>query len=315
MIYILFLVSILLITVLAVVIKKLQRQKLENSIARQKLKEADKTVKKIEQIRNDLIERDRLVNQLDSQIEELKGEQDRLWNLNKKEEETIENLRKNIEIKTEENKNLTKEKSELWKRIQDLDLEISKSKSPLTREIIRLPHLPSTLDSVLEYRRFFDWIDSEPRVNHRVESWLNRQEELRAFVEISNDGNTYLNALGILLYDAVKRVQDDRPRVRWPKPFAFPSSTKNCVSRVEHSRPRGWQQFVEKLCNIDCVKSVVYDEAAYGGSIIKVIDARQGTLALRYGSADLWLPLRIETTARGEEEINLVVEYIRLHIM
>ena len=210
---------------------------------------------------------------------------------------------------------IEEETGRLLQRLQQLELENSELKSLTTREIIRLPQLPNDINAVLELRNFFEWIDLEPRKSHEVESWLKRKEEIRALIEIGNDGYSYLNALGNLLYDAVKRVQDDRPRVRWPKPSAIPPFTKNCVSEIEHRRPRGWERFVGSLCDIDCVSRVSYDENAYGGSIIKVIDAQHGTLVLRYGSADLWLPLRIETTARGQEEINLIIEYIGSNVM
>jgi hypothetical protein len=207
------------------------------------------------------------------------------------------------------------EASELQRRLQELEQENSELRSLTVMETFRPPQLPNDLNDILKHRSFFEWIDSEPRKSHEVESWLKRHGEIQSFVEISNDGYSYLNSLGKLLYAFVKVVQDDCPRVKWPKPSAIPPSNKNRVSETEHKRPKGWERFVESLCNVDCVSKVAYDENAYGGSIIKVINAQNGTLSLRYGSADLWLPLRVETTAQGEEQINLVIEYIRSRIM
>jgi hypothetical protein len=204
---------------------------------------------------------------------------------------------------------------DLEKRIEKLEIENSDLRSCSIREVAPPPQLPINLNAVIQHRDFFDWIDSEPRVSHSVESWLNSRCELRSLVENSGDGYTYLNALGNLLYDATKQLLDDRPRVTWPSPCALPPSDKNSVSVVEHRRPRGWNDFVNRLCNIDCVRRVTYDVAAYGGDIVKVLDSQAGTLGVRFGSADLCLPLRVETTAFDEEQLELIIDYIRNHVM
>jgi len=184
------------------------------------------------------------------------------------------------------------------------------------REIVRLPRLPLVWDAnyVIQHRDFFDWIDSELRKSHEVESWLKSRSELRSLVEDSSDGYTYLNAAGDLLYRAANERLADRPRVKWPDGVALPPSEKNGVSTVEHHRPKGWERFVNRLCEIDCVKRVAYDEAAYGGSVVKVLD-ESGSLAVRYGFNDLFLPLRVDTTANGKEQIELVAEYIRGRVL
>lgn len=181
------------------------------------------------------------------------------------------------------------------------------------REVVRLPRLPLAWDAnyVVQHEKFFDWIDSEPRRSCDVESWLKNHSELRSLVEDSSDGNTYLNAAGDLLYCAAKEQLSNRPKAKWPDGVALPPSDKNGVSDVEHHRPKGWERFVNRLCEIDCVKRVDYDVAAYGGSAVKILDAKSGTLAVRYGSSDLFLPLRVETTASSEDQIELVAEYIR----
>jgi putative CRISPR-associated protein (TIGR02619 family) len=185
------------------------------------------------------------------------------------------------------------------------------------REVVRLPRLPLDWDAnyVVQHRDFFNWIDSEPRTSHEVESWLKSRPELRSLVEDSSDGYTYLNAAGDLLYRAASERLADRPRVTWPPGVASPPSEKNGVSTIEHHRPKGWEKFVNRLCEIDCVRRVAYDEAAYGGSTVKVLDAASGVLTVRYGSPDSILPLRVDTTANGEAQIELVAEYIRGRIV
>jgi hypothetical protein len=204
---------------------------------------------------------------------------------------------------------------ELAKKIESLEKEKSALESRSVREIIYLPELPKDLETVIQYQKFFYWIDSEPRVTHSVESWLKNHSELRSLVEDNDDGHTYLNALGNLLFDITKQIQADRPQVKWPSSCALPPSKKDGVSEVEHRRPHGWERFVRHLCEIDCVKRVAYDRRAYNGNIVNVIDAQSGVLGVRYGSADLFLPLRVETTAYGEEQLKLVMEYIRNHAM
>ena len=181
------------------------------------------------------------------------------------------------------------------------------------REVVRLPRLPLTWDAecVVRHRDFFDWIDTEPRESHDVESWLKGRPELRPLVEDDADGHTYLNAAGDLLYRAAVERLADRPRAIWPAGVALPPSEKNGLSGMEHHRPKGWERFVDRLCVIDCVRRVSYDPIAHSGASVKVLEAESGTLAVRFGSADRALPLRVETTARGENQTELVAEYIR----
>jgi putative CRISPR-associated protein (TIGR02619 family) len=181
------------------------------------------------------------------------------------------------------------------------------------REIVRLPRLPLAWDSecVVQHQDFFDWIDAEPRPSQEVESWLHGRPALRPLIEDDPDGHTYLNAAGDLLYQAARARQGAGPRAAWPEPVARPPAEKNGVSAVAHHRPRGWERFVERLCSIDCVSRVSYDESAHGGPQVKVLDAPAGALGVRFGSVDASLPLRVETTARGEAQSELVAEYLR----
>jgi putative CRISPR-associated protein (TIGR02619 family) len=181
------------------------------------------------------------------------------------------------------------------------------------REIVRLPRLPLTWDAdcVVQHREFFDWIDAEPRRSDEVESWLRGSPELRPLVEDSGDGHTYLNAAGNLLFEAAKQRLSDRPRARWPDDDARPPDQKDKVSGAEHHRPSGWHEFVRKLCKIDCVTLVRYDAAALGGPPVKMLNAAEGTLAVRFGPPDNPLPLLVDTTARGEAQTTLVLNFVR----
>lgn len=182
----------------------------------------------------------------------------------------------------------------------------------LHRELVRLPRLPLTWDAefVVKNEDFFRWIDEEPRKSADVESWLRSRSELRALVEDGGDGYTYLSAAGDLLYKVAKERLSMRPRAIWPDADAKPPQEKNQVSKVEHHRSSGWQRFVERLCAIDCVTSVRYDAQALGARV-KVMDGAKGVIGVCFGDPGRELPLRVETTARGEAQTELVAAYLQ----
>lgn len=182
----------------------------------------------------------------------------------------------------------------------------------LHRELVRLPRLPLTWDAdfVANHSDFFRWIDSEPRKSAEVESWLKRFPELRSLVEDGGDGYTYLSAAGDLLFKVARERLAMGPRACWPEAVPMPPQEKNRVSAEAHHRPTGWEDFVLRICSIDCVSSVRYDAQAFG-TRVKVLDAENGTVGICYGSGENALPLRVETTARGEAQTNLVAEYLR----
>lgn len=179
-------------------------------------------------------------------------------------------------------------------------------------ELVRLPRLPLTWDTefVTQNDDFFRWIDEEPRNSIEVESWLKSRPELRTLVEDDDDGYTYLSAAGDLLYRVAKERHSMGPRVSWPKADAKPPADKKHVSTEEHHRPTGWRRFVDRLCAIDCVTSVRYDARAIGKRV-KIIDADNGVIGVSFGETGNELPLRVNTTARGEEQTELVAEYIK----
>lgn len=79
---------------------------------------------------------------------------------------------------------------------------------------------------------------------------------------------------------------------------------------MEHHRPSGWERFVERLCAVDCVTSVRYDPKARGGIRVTFIDGENGILGVCYGEQGNALPLRVETTSRGQAQTELVADYL-----
>lgn len=183
----------------------------------------------------------------------------------------------------------------------------------LHREEVQLPRLPLTwnTDYVLQHQDFFEWIKKELRKTQEVESWLNASPELQPLVtNIDIDGNSYtdLSAAGELLYEAAKA---SRPRVVWPQPSDNSPEQKYGLSGVEHHRPNGWEQFVDRLCKIDCVSYVRYNTDARSGTEVKVMNGEEGTIGVRFGPTGNVLPLQVDTTARGIEQTELVAAHIR----
>jgi putative CRISPR-associated protein (TIGR02619 family) len=183
----------------------------------------------------------------------------------------------------------------------------------LHQKLVRLPHLPLTWDAevVSRHEKFFRWIDAEPRPSGEVESWLSGHPELRSLVEDDGKGHTLLTAAGDLLFKAASERLSLGPRATWPNAHAASPAEKNQVSTMEHHRPAGWAKFVDHLCQIDCVTAVRYDAAAHGGPPVKVIDPDKGVLGVRFGPTGNELPLRVETTANGREQSELVASYLR----
>lgn len=182
----------------------------------------------------------------------------------------------------------------------------------LHRELVRLPRLPLSWNDafVAEHERFFQWIDEQPRRSEEVESWLKAAPDLRFLVEDDDDGHTMLSAAGDLLFKAAKDRRSIGPRAEWPHADPRPPAQKNKVSRAGHHRPKGWEQLVNRLCHIDCVSVVCYDDSARGRGKVSVMDADKGVLGVRFGERGAELPLRVETTARGAEQSELVARYL-----
>lgn len=178
------------------------------------------------------------------------------------------------------------------------------------RELVRLPCLPLTWndDFVVRHEDFFAWIDQEPRKSDAVESRLMAAPELRSLVEDDNAGHTFLTAAGDLLFKAARARRSWGPRASWPTADPRPPKEKDRVSAVEHHRPKGWEGVVARLCSIDCVKSVRFSNSARGAKV-EVLTPNDGGIAVCFGDTGNDLPLLVETTARGDEQCQLVADY------
>lgn len=182
------------------------------------------------------------------------------------------------------------------------------------RELVWLPRLPVDWDlSVVEENiRFFEWVDAEPRSTAEVESWLKAQPHLRPLVSEDADGHTYLSPAGDLLFRAYRERVAAGPRATWPPASIRSPEEKNHLSSVEHSRPKGWERFVRRLTEVDCVDIVRYDSSGphqAGCTRVYRRAPEAGGFGVVYCHGDQALPLWVETTARGEAQLNLVLEW------
>lgn len=181
--------------------------------------------------------------------------------------------------------------------------------------LVSLPRLPLSWDTDLALRNkeFFEWIEAEPRRPVEVESWLNREPALRDLVEDGDDGHVYLSPAGLLLYRAALQHAEMRKPVEWPEPSPLLPEEKPNFQGKAHERPRGWERYVARLCQIGCVAQVAYDHTGVmrQGERVRILDPERGVIGVRYGEIGDSLPIRVETTARGEEQTRLVADYIR----
>jgi hypothetical protein len=167
------------------------------------------------------------------------------------------------------------------------------------------------LELISDQKIFFYWIDSEPRLASEVKSWLNKFPELCIFLKVSEDGHTYLNAFGSFYFKSVKELVNSPTQVTWPKKSNLQPERKNNLSSVEHHRPRGWEKFVDRLCEIEWVCMVSYDARGHNcASAIKKMNNEIGSAICRFGPPGEGLPLKIQTTATNDEELELVINYI-----
>jgi len=184
------------------------------------------------------------------------------------------------------------------------------------RELVSLPRLPLDWDMAWVERNegFLRWIDAEPRRSVEVESRLRADPHLRPLVAEAADGNSYLAPAGDLLYRSYRERAATGPRATWPPASARAPREKDGLSGVEHHRPRGWEGFVARLTELDCVERVHVDKGGHGrgGARPRIYAANpvDGTLGVVLGTGAEELPLCVETTARGEGQLGLVRTYL-----
>jgi len=187
------------------------------------------------------------------------------------------------------------------------------------RELVELPSIPIDWDiSIVEdNRRFFEWIDEEPRSSLEVENWLKANPQLRTFTSVTLDGHTLLSTVGELIYGAYKIQDNSKPKAVWPPPSEVSPQEKIKLEGTDHHRPKGWKDFTERIAEIAQVGIIRYDgngDKSKKRSGVYDSDSDTGTLKVLLADEKYALPLVVETTARGEEQVDLVKEYLQRQI-
>lgn len=192
-----------------------------------------------------------------------------------------------------------------------------------SNELIKIPPTPLTIDWDLIGPNF----EVLEKINNgdALEKWsIFKQknyaavQELQPFILVDqNDNSAYLSPLGEVFWDECLKL---KLTVSFPTPVTTPpdeienvgTEIKDSISGKPHHRPQGWEQFVKRLCENAYVKYVRYDSTVYGGGDFKVLDnGENGDIGVRYSKGDETLPLRVETSARGNAQTELVMNFIK----
>lgn len=178
------------------------------------------------------------------------------------------------------------------------------------RELVRLPRLPLTWDlSFIEAQAaFFAWIEAEPRHSSDVDSWLAREPALAPLVGVAEDGNSYLNAAGVMLHQMVLAQQPALP-IEPPPASGMDPDAKNKFSKVAHHRPPGWEKAVDNLCALDWVTAVGEETRERTGAQSTKVSG-VGDVIARYSWGGKFLTLRVSTTADNEAQTQWAADYI-----
>lgn len=181
------------------------------------------------------------------------------------------------------------------------------------RSLVTLPALPTAWDMapVEQSIEFFEWMEdtADGRPAAEVEGRLHGLPEIRMLVSFS-DGLGYLSPAGMALYQSYQK-RLGIPTTTWPPSDGKAPREKVSLESVSHHRPRGWEQFVEWLANIDFVSFVKYDGGSRtpSGTKAEVRDPNGGVLKVVY-SSDFEIHFAVTTTARGDDQCRHVADYI-----
>lgn len=184
------------------------------------------------------------------------------------------------------------------------------------KELIRFPSLPIdwNMQIVEENYNFFLWIDAKPRSQIEVGSWLKAIPGLGPLVISDNDGFTYLSAAGDLIFKAF-RAKKGLSSIEWPPDSNVTPDQKVHLENAAHHRPDGYPQFIDALAREEYVSSIRYSGKGHkqkGETQIKIIEPDKGTLEIVFRRGDRALPILVETTARGQEQTQMIIDNLKI---
>ena len=192
-----------------------------------------------------------------------------------------------------------------------------------SNELIEIPHSPLTIDwdPIGPHFDVLQKIDNAEAINNWTEFKKDHFEAvaiLGPFISVDqSDNSAYISPLGEVFWDeCLKRKHE----VFFPDPVAIDpdeiekvqTAIKDGISGEEHHRPRNWRPFVNRLCDNVYVEYIRYDSTVHGGNSVKVLDEGvNGHIGVQYTKDNKTLPLRVETTASGKPQTELVMEFIK----
>lgn len=156
---------------------------------------------------------------------------------------------------------------------------------------------------------FFRWLKEAPRRAEQLAPWFEQEPAWAEWIELGEDGSARLTQRAYLWALLVEEQLGQR-EISWPPREPRSPEEKNKVSVVSHRRPPGWQRWVERICEVQCVSLVRFDAPTGSSRRVKIIDPTQGWIRMSYGTVDNRLFVVVETTARGAEQSALVARYL-----
>lgn len=179
------------------------------------------------------------------------------------------------------------------------------------RRPITFPILPITwsLDLLIEYDHFFEWLDEEPRHNAEVKRRLQGidQSDRRRIQQLisppDEEDYVYLSPAGDILWRRLKQVREIA--IEEPPPSQRSPSEKlsSSIQEKKHHYPEGTKEFAEKLAKLPAVEEII--GGFFEDTTLKRVKgvSEDGLIRILWADNEKATNLTIRTTARGQAQV------------
>lgn len=181
------------------------------------------------------------------------------------------------------------------------------------QQLVRIDPLPITLAP--------EWLRSGAgrclleKIGHKsciykeeIDSLLKQDPKLEILLEeadIDDREHVCANLLGEL---AAQLIME--PEANWPEPCDI-EPQKKIMLQEGHTRPRGWEELVNRLARDRYIRSIRYDPQVSFRIGIREARDNETDIIIIYGSKDEKLPLRLATTAKNKQERQPVLDFLK----
>jgi putative CRISPR-associated protein (TIGR02619 family) len=185
---------------------------------------------------------------------------------------------------------------------------------------ITFPVLPITwnLDLLIEYDRFFGWLDEEPRTQSEVEQRLkavssdDRGRIQQLLSPPDSEQYIYLSPAGDILWKRLRQVRE--VVVEEPPPSERKASEKLSTSLQDkkHHFPRGTKEFAERVAALPAVEEIIGGN--FENTTLKRVKSvsDDGVIRVLWADNEKAANLTIRTTALGQAQtIQFCDRYIK----